>query len=57
MKYGNKKTSKQVMQKQMDLFSKRYWNLTEKPKTLERYNEQKQMAANYFLSRDAMDGI
>ncbi len=57
MTYKNKTVSKQAMQKQMKKFSAQYWNLTEKPRSLEKYNEQKQMAANYFLCRDAMDGI
>jgi len=58
MKYNNKTVSKQTMQRQMDLCSAHYWNLSaEKPKTLQAYNEQKQTAANYFFSRDAMEGI
>jgi len=57
MIYKDKTTSKQVMQKQMDTLSSQYWRLSEKPKTLQTYNEQKQMAANYFFSRNAMDEI
>jgi hypothetical protein len=56
-KMYKKATSKKIMQRQMNLCSARYWNLAEKPKTLERYNEQKQLSANYFFCRNAMDGI